>query len=120
MLQALTLILVCQLAGEFLVAVIGLPVPGPVIGMLLLLVGLGLRGRVPDELDRVTGGLLDHLSLLFVPAGVGAMVHWVSIREQWVALAVALLLSTVLGLAATALTMKFVARLLARGECGRG
>ena len=70
MLQALTLILICQLAGELVVRVAGLPVPGPVLGMLLLLGWLFLRDGISPEMERTTTALLDHLSLLFVPAGM--------------------------------------------------
>lgn len=106
MLGALTLILVCQLAGEVLVGVTGLPVPGPVAGMLLLLAGLFARGRVDDGLATATTGLLSHLSLLFVPAGVGVMVHWDTLRSDWLALGLALVVSTLIGLAVTALVMQ--------------
>jgi hypothetical protein len=76
MIFSLTVILLCQLVGEVLVRGTGLPVPGPVLGMALLLAILFVRDRlraVAAEVDGVleaTGkGLLAHLSLLFVPAG---------------------------------------------------
>jgi holin-like protein len=117
-LQTLTLILACQLAGELAVRALGLPVPGPVLGMLLLLGWLFLRGGVSDDLDRTTSALLEHLSLLFVPAGVGVMVHWESIRQGWQALTLALVASTLIALAATALTMLGVQRLKRRRRNG--
>ena len=73
MLFFLTLIFCCQLAGELLVAAAGLAVPGPVIGMLLLFVGLLVHGSVPENLASVGDSLLTHLSLLFIPAGVGIL-----------------------------------------------
>ena len=112
MLQALTLILICQLAGELVVRVAGLPVPGPVLGMLLLLGWLFLRDGISPEMERTTTALLDHLSLLFVPAGVGVIVYWEAILQDWWALTVALVVSTLVGLAATALTMRGVQRLM--------
>jgi holin-like protein len=115
MLTALTAILACQLAGEVMVLATGLPIPGPVVGMLLLLVGLVLRGGIGGDMDTAATGLLSHLSLLFVPAGVGVMVHWSTIREAWMALSVALVVSTLIGLAVTALVMQGVRRLLSRG-----
>ena len=114
MLEALTLILLCQLAGEVLVGVARLPVPGPVAGMLLLLGWLYIRRGVDDHVESATSGLLGHLSLLFVPAGVGVMVHWESIRSGWTALAVALVVSTVIGLCVSALVMQGVQDILAR------
>ncbi|NCA71326.1 MAG: CidA/LrgA family protein [Sphingobacteriia bacterium] len=115
MLHALTLILVCQLAGETTVLLTGLPVPGPVLGMLLLLAWLVLRGGIPQDVGRTADTLLAHLSLLFVPAGVGVMLHWERIQGQWPAILAALLLGTLITLAVTALTMLGVVRLLAVG-----
>ena len=86
MLPQITLLLVCQLAGEVLVRLATIPVPGPVVGMLLLLVILFARGGVPDALGQTTGGLLDHLSLLFVPAGVGIIVHLPLVAAEWPAI----------------------------------
>ena len=60
MMEALTVILLCQLAGELAVAATGVPLPGPVVGMLLLLVGLGIRGAVPGGLARTAGALVSY------------------------------------------------------------
>ena len=119
-LEALTLILVCQLVGEVSVLITGLPVPGPVLGMLLLLAWLFLRGGVPESVGRTADALLAHLSLLFVPAGVGVLVHWERMRGQWTAIAAALVLGTLITLAVTALTMKAVTRLTGRGGSSHG
>lgn len=80
MLEYLTLILVCQLAGELVVTTIGAPLPGPVVGMVLLFLFLLLKGAVPEPLGQVSGALLNNLSLLFVPAGVGARSMAFSLR----------------------------------------
>ncbi|MCF8014582.1 MAG: CidA/LrgA family protein, partial [Chromatiaceae bacterium] len=82
MLEPLFLILLCQLLGETLVQLGALPIPGPVLGMLLLLGWLFLRGGVAEEVGRTADTLLAHLSLLFVPAGVGVMLHWERVREH--------------------------------------
>ena len=70
MLAAITVLLVCQLVGEIVIVAFGLPVPGPVVGMVLLFVYLILRRGVSEDLSNTSHGLLRHLSLLFVPAGV--------------------------------------------------
>ncbi|WP_295392724.1 CidA/LrgA family protein [uncultured Thiodictyon sp.] len=114
MLEALTLILICQLAGEVTVRAAGLPVPGPVLGMLLLLAWLWLKGGISEPVGRTADTLLGNLSLLFVPAGVGVMVHWARVQEQWVAIAAALVFGTLITAAVTALTMMGVQWLLAR------
>lgn len=113
MLEALTLILICQLVGEVAVRAAGLPVPGPVLGMLLLLAWLWLRRGISEPLGQTTDSLLGNLSLLFVPAGVGVMLHWTRVQEQWVAITAALVFGTLITLAVTALTMMGVQRLLA-------
>lgn len=111
---ALAVLLVCQLAGETAVRLTGLPVPGPVLGMVLLTGILVARDRVPRELEETALGLLRHLSLLFVPAGVGVMLHGERIGGEGPALAAALLASTALTIAVSAVTFRLVARLVAR------
>lgn len=110
MLVYLTLIFCCQLIGELLVAALGLPVPGPVVGMLLLFVGLLVRGSIPNELDGAASALLSHLSLLFVPAGVGIMLHARLLASELVPISVALVVSTLLTIAVTGLLMARLGR----------
>lgn len=105
MLGYLTLILVCQLIGEVFVVWSGLPVPGPVVGMVILFTGLVVKGALPDDLAKVSDMLLTHLSLLFVPAGVGVMLHIGLLGKEWVAISVALLVSTLVTIAVTAAIM---------------
>lgn len=92
------LLLVCQLAGEIIAEIARLPIPGPVIGMMILFFGLLIRGRVPAGLAAAAGGLLDHLGLLFVPAGVGVMTHATLIAANWPPIAAALFAGTALTL----------------------
>jgi holin-like protein len=106
MLGAFTLLLVFQLIGEVLVLVTGLPVPGPVVGMLLLFVSLAVRGSAPQWLRESSQGLLAHLSLLFVPAGVGVLLHFQRLGAEWLPIVVALVASTVITIGVTALVMR--------------
>lgn len=114
MLDALALLLVCQLAGEVVARGLDLPLPGPVLGLVLLVAGLAVKGRVPAALDETAQGLLRHLSLLFVPAGVGVLLHLARIRSEWLPILVALLLSAVLTLVVTAWVFRWVGRLVGR------
>jgi holin-like protein len=75
MLNAITLLLVFQLVGEVISQVLGLPIPGPVVGMLLLFLALHVRSAMVERLRETAQNILQHLSLLFVPAGVGVMLH---------------------------------------------
>ena len=110
MLAGLTWLLVFQCLGEALARGLSLPVPGPVVGMLLLFVALRLRRRPVESLALAADGLLKHLSLLFVPAGVGVMLHFARVADEWLAIAVAIVGSTVLAIAATAITMSALIR----------
>ena len=104
-LNGVTLLLIYQLIGEFSVLLLRIPVPGPVLGMILLFLTLMLRKRSGESLDSASSALLSHLSLLFVPAGVGMMVHFDRIANEWLPISVALLLSTILTMAVTAAAM---------------
>jgi holin-like protein len=114
-LVGITLLLCYQLAGEALVLAFGLPLPGPVLGMLLLLLTLVLRESAVLATEAPAEALLGHLSLLFVPAGVGVMVHTQRLGGEWLPIAVALVVSTLLTLVAVALTMRQMVRWLGLG-----
>lgn len=106
----LTLILACQLVGEALTGALNLPVPGPVIGMGLLFALLLFRGEVPEALDQTANGLLKVLSLLFVPAGTGVILHFQLLGEALLPLGLALLVSTLATIAVTAGLMVWLGR----------
>lgn len=106
MLPAFAILLAFQCLGEGLVFLFHLPVPGPVAGMLLLLATLVAWPRLHDTVEQGANELLRHLSLLFVPAGVGIVVAASSVGGQWVAVIAGLVVSTLLTLALTALVLK--------------
>jgi len=110
MLGGFTLLLLFQLAGEVLAKALALPVPGPVVGMALLLLLLILRGGAPAALTDTANGLLAHLSILFVPGGVGVMLYLPRLREEWLPIAVSLLASTLLTLIVTAVLLRLMLR----------
>ena len=120
MLQAFAVLLTFQCLGEGVSYLFGLPVPGPVIGMLLLFGFVMLRPRVADAIEPTALELLRHLSLLFVPAGVGIMVSADRVRGDAVAVVVALAVSTTLAIAVTALVTRALLRASARGRRGGG
>jgi holin-like protein len=109
MLAGLTTLLLFQCAGEVLVRALRLPFPGPVLGMLLLLIALLVRGRgLPAGLHEAGHGILRHLSLLFLPAGVGVMLYYRSLTASPASMLVVLVVSTVATIAATALTIQWL------------
>jgi len=101
-LRGLACLLLLQAAGELLGRAAALPVPGPVIGLLLLLVALRLPAlRAP--VAAAAQALLAHLSLLFVPVGVGVVAHLSLVGEHGLRLLVVIVLSTWVGMVVTAL-----------------
>lgn len=111
MIGAMAVLLSLQLIGEVAVQISGLPIPGPVVGMILLFIGLGWRESLLDALRTTAETLLSHLSLLFIPAGVGIIQHGARLADEWLALLAAMVLSTLITVAVTALVMKWVIRL---------
>ena len=109
-LVGVTWLLLFQCAGEAVSRLLALPVPGPVIGMMLLLAALRMRDRVPESIGTAADALAKHLSLLFVPAGVGVMMYFGRLAGEWMPIATALLVSTVLAIAAAGLTFTALAR----------
>ncbi len=99
MINGITWLLVMQLLGEFVVRATGLPLPGAVVGMLLLLAALVLRPPAQDaSIFRVSDALLRHLQLFFVPAGVGVTVHLGVLRHSALPIGAAMLVSWLVGL----------------------
>ena len=118
MILAFSLFVLCQLTGEVVVRLANLPVPGPVLGLVLLVCYLSWRRHVPEDVQRTSSGLLTHLSLLFVPAGTGVMVHMHKLKAEWLPILAALLLGTILTLVVTVLVFTAVARLTGAEAAG--
>ena len=108
-LVALFCLLVFQLIGEILSRSLGIPVPGPVLGMLLLAGWYGLRRREPAKpMRHASDGLLRWLG--FVPAGVGIVANLSTLRAAWLPVSLALVGSTLLTLLTTAMLMHWLTR----------
>lgn len=107
MIRSLMVLLLCQLAGTVLEQATGLPVPGPVLGLALLMAVLLRTGGPAPELRATAQGLLKYLGLLFVPAGVGVVNELPVLRDNALALIVAIPVSTLAGLAVTGIVMQW-------------
>jgi putative effector of murein hydrolase LrgA (UPF0299 family) len=108
-LRGLAWLLVLQSVGVLLSRGLSLPLPGPVIGMLLLLVALRWA-VVREPVSACADYVLSHLSLLFVPVGVGVMTHLSIVSEYGGRMLLVLVLSTLIGLAVTALLLNHLWR----------
>lgn len=110
MLTGFLQLLAFLLAGEILVYLAALPLPGAVVGMALLLGRLFWRGAAPsEELGKAATGILQILSLLFVPAGVGILLHLDRLQREWPAILGSVIFATLLCVGLTALLFKALA-----------
>lgn len=123
MLRALAILLVCQLAGEIVTRGLELPLPGPVLGLAILVVLLFAVGRrlgvKPEGVDDTALGLVSNrllaiMGVLFVPAGVGVIQQPGPLGHYGLALAAAILTSTVLTLVVSVWVFVLVSRLVER------
>lgn len=111
MVHGFALLLVFQLVGEVAVQALSLPVPGPLVGMLLLFALLAVRGGLPDELIEAANALLRHLMLLFVPAVTGVMMYFDRFAREWLPFLAACILGAAVTLVVTALTLRWMLRI---------
>ena len=107
----LAILLMFQFAGEMMRAITGLPVPGPVIGMVLLLVALLAKLPVPAGIHATSRKLLAYLGLLFVPAGAGVVTRLPMIGAHWLPIVIAVVGSTIITMVITAVVMRGLERL---------
>jgi holin-like protein len=96
MLAQLGSLMFFQFIGETLVTALGIPFPGPLCGMLLLLAYLFLRGGPSENLAGVGSKLIDNLGLLFVPAGTAIVAYGALFATDGFAILAALVVSTLL------------------------
>jgi holin-like protein len=116
MLNSLLTLLVCQMTGELVARAAHVPIPGPLLGMLLLFAWLLLRGGPSPELDRFSRDLLSWLALLFVPAATGLVGGLNQLAADWWRIALAIVGSTVAGLATTAWVMSSLDSMFSRSH----
>jgi holin-like protein len=106
MVLALAALVVFQLAGEIIVRLFTLPVPGPVVGLVFLYMALAVHGSVPDGLRATGNVLLQHLMLFLVPATTGLMMHFRRLGDEWLPILLAAVGGTAVTMALTAVTLR--------------
>ncbi len=107
-LYAVAVLLILQLVGEAFVRLTGLPIPGALVGLLLLFFGLVWRGHLPVALRDTAKHVLQHLMLLFIPAVAGIMLHFDRIAQEWLPFLLACILGTVVTVVVTAVTLSWM------------
>jgi holin-like protein len=106
MIRGLIILLAFQGTGEVVSRLFSLPIPGPVIGLVLLLIFLVVRGRTDEPISVVSSALTRHLGLLFVPAAVGVVMFWPQLRLHLWAVVLALAVSVMATIAVSAAVLK--------------
>jgi holin-like protein len=101
MVRGLTYLLLFQLCGEIISRFLDLPIPGNVMGMGLLLLGLIVGWIDVKWIEEAAEILLSNMTLFFVPAGVGVMVYSDLIAAEWLPITVATVVSTFVVMAVT-------------------
>ncbi len=109
-LRGLLVVVLFDLLGELAARGLHLPLPGPVVGMLLLLLAMSLRPALAASCEAGAGLLLRHMSLLFIPAAVAALTSLALLRVEGVRIVVVLVTSTTLALLGAGWAFVFAAR----------
>ncbi|MCB0181383.1 MAG: CidA/LrgA family protein [Anaerolineae bacterium] len=106
MVNAIIILLSFQLIGEIIIRTFSLPVPGPVVGMLLLFVAMLWRDALVARVEETAQYILQNLTLLYVPAAVGVVVHLHLLQTEGLAIIITLVVSTLITISVTSLSMK--------------
>lgn len=104
------IILGIYLLGEFISQVLSLPIPGNILGMIILLVLLCTKVIKLDQIETIANFLLDHLAFFFIPAGVGLMTSANIIKDSWLKLIVVCIATTIIIIASTGLIVQYISR----------
>ena len=110
MVNAIIILLSFQLIGEIIIRTFSLPVPGPVVGMLLLFVTLLIRDSLVSRVEPTAQYILQNLTLLYVPAAVGVVVHLHLVQSEGLPLMISLVGSALITISVTALSMNYLLR----------
>jgi len=106
-LQIAVIFAIC-LVGEFLYRIVGIPIPGNILGMVILLILLCCKILKPEQISSVSSFFLNHLALFFLPPSIAIMTVGEDILGQWPTLLILCIVLTVITLAATGITTQFL------------
>lgn len=124
MLRSIFVIFFFQLLGEFLKKFFEMRIPGPVIGLILLLVTLiflkkfkkTVINNLKADVINTSNYILSYLSLLFVPIGVGVVMHLSYLENNLFRVLIIVFISTILTIAGTAFLMEKINRKLIKND----
>jgi holin-like protein len=111
MLTGILLLMVFNLLGFALVALLDLPIPAPVAGLVALLAFLLVRGSIPDSLAQATSRLLPLLPLFLIPASAGVVEYGALVRNEWLPILLALVISLLVSFLVTPFLFRLFVRM---------
>jgi len=111
MLTGILLLMVFNLLGFALVGLLDLPIPAPVAGLVLLLVFLLVRGSIPESLAQATSRLLPLLPLFLIPASAGVVEYGALVRNEWLPILLALVISLLVSFMVTPFLFRLFVRM---------
>ncbi|NLY77446.1 MAG: CidA/LrgA family protein [Tissierellia bacterium] len=117
-LKQLCIVLVLLSLGEILNLRFNIPIPGTILGMVILLFLMMISVIKLKTIEHISSILLDNLALFFVPANVGIIVLYDQIKTVWVRLIIVLILSTIIVMSVTGLTVQFLDRAISKQKKG--
>lgn len=117
-LKQLCIVLVLLSLGEILNLRFNIPIPGTILGMVIVLFLMMIRVIKLKTIEHISSILLDNLALFFVPANVDIIVLYDQIKTVWVRLIIVLILSTIIVMAVTGLTVQFLDRAISKQKKG--
>ena len=116
LLRQFSIILSIYFLGELIQKILGLPIPGNVIGMLLLFFGLYMGIIKLEMIDRISDFLLENLAFFFLPAAISLMTSFSLLEGKWTSILEISLISTIIILVVTGITVEIVKKLINRNS----
>lgn len=110
LLRQSAILLIIIFLGEVLNRILKIPIPGSVLGMIILLIAL-LTGIIKlSQIEEISNFLLDHLAFFFIPAGVGLLSVIGVIKNSWYLILLVSFLTTIIVMSTTGLVVQFLKR----------
>lgn len=113
------IILGIYLISEFISRFFTLPIPGNILGMLVLLALLITKIIKVEQIETLSNFFLDHLAFFFIPAGVGLMSSAGIIKDSWLRIILVCVITTIIAIAATGITVQFISRKISKRKGGK-
>ena len=113
-LKQLMIILVAYFLGTIIQLFLNLPIPGTVLGLILLFLALSFGIVKTEMIEDICEVLISHMSFLFIPAGVGLMTSFDMLKGKVMAFSIIIIISTFVVWIVTAYVVKFLRKVCSR------